>query len=75
LNQNPAEAKEIIQAVTLLKIVMQWTIKQLHQLQQRINVSVLNAKATVINLSTKFHIKSVETKLLKDAANKAGCDC
>jgi len=56
LNQNPAEAKEIIQAVTLLKIVMQWAIKQLHQLQQQINVLVRNAKPTAIDLSTKFPI-------------------
>lgn len=34
LYQNPAEAKEIIQAIILLKIVVQWTVQQLHQLQK-----------------------------------------
>jgi len=63
LNQNPAEAKEIIQAVTLLKIVMQWAIKQLHQLQQQRNVLVRNAKATAIHLSTKFSIKTCTDKV------------
>ena len=33
LYKNPAETEEIVQAVVLPKIVMQWRIKKLHELR------------------------------------------
>jgi len=33
LYKNPAETEEIVQAVVLPKIVMQWRIKKLHELK------------------------------------------
>jgi len=35
LYKNPAETEEVVQAVILPKIVMQWRIKKLHKLRHK----------------------------------------